>query len=150
MSEGGSGSNPRRCSSDVLGAVAVGGVLGAEVRYGLGVALANPSGGLPWSTLTINASGCLLIGVLMVLIAERPHPHRLVRPFLGVGVLGGYTTFSTYSVEALTMLQTGHAGPAIAYVVATPLVALAAVAGGTVATRSLARMISKHDRRRHR
>jgi fluoride exporter len=55
----------------VLLAVALGGVLGAEARYGLGVALPHGVGGWPWSTLVVNASGCLLIGVLMVLITER-------------------------------------------------------------------------------
>jgi CrcB protein len=131
----------------VLGAIAVGGALGAEARYGLGVVVVHAPGGWPWSTLIVNVSGCLLIGVLMAIITELPRPHRLVRPFLGVGVLGGYTTFSTYSVEILTMLQARHAGAAIAYLVATPLLALAAVAVGTAAARPLRSATWGRDRK---
>jgi fluoride exporter len=61
----------------------------------LGGALPDASQGFPFDTSVVNVSGCLLIGVLMVSIVEVRRPHRLVRPFLGVGLLGGYTTFST-------------------------------------------------------
>jgi CrcB protein len=114
-------------------------VLGAEARYGLSVALPHSGGQWPWATLIINASGCLLIGVLMVTITELTSPHRLVRPFLGVGVLGGYTTFSTYSVDIVQLLGSGHPGRALGYLVATPLVALAAVWLGATGTRALGR-----------
>ena len=124
----------------VVGAVAAGGVLGAEARFGLGVALPRAADGWPWSTLLINVSGCLLIGVLMVTITELTSPHRLIRPFLGVGVLGGYTTFSAYSVEFLQLLDAGRAGPALAYLVVTPLAALAAVWAGAAATRAVSRV----------
>ena len=104
----------RRCNLaghplEVLGAIAAGGVVGAEARYTLGLALPHAVGTWPWSTLLINVSGCLLIGVLMVVITELVKPHRLLRPFLGVGVLGGYTAFSTYAVDALSLV-TGRAG----------------------------------------
>ncbi|MFI6319783.1 fluoride efflux transporter FluC [Nonomuraea sp. NPDC050556] len=79
-----------------LGVISLGGVLGALLRYGLGLVLPHP-----WVTWGINVAGCLLIGLLMA-SAWRSHP--LLRPFLGVGVLGGFTTFSTYAVEGL---QTG-------------------------------------------
>jgi CrcB protein len=72
-----------------VAAVAVGGVAGAEARYGLAVALPHDPGSWPWATLLANASGCLLIGVLMVLVTERFAVHPLVRPLLGIGVLGG-------------------------------------------------------------
>ncbi|MGH4024025.1 MAG: fluoride efflux transporter CrcB [Pseudonocardiaceae bacterium] len=124
----------------MVGAVAAGGVLGAEARFGLAVALPHGAGGWPWSTLLINVSGCLLIGVLMVTITELTSPHRLIRPFLGVGVLGGYTTFSTYSVEFLQLLGADRAGPALAYLVVTPLAALAAVWAGAAATRAVSRV----------
>src|ERR1051326_556129 len=124
-----------RGAATVVGAVAVGGVLGAEARFGLGVALPHGAGGWPWWTLLINVSGCLLIGVLMVTITELTSPHRLIRPFLGVGVLGGYTTFSTYSVEFLQLLDAGRTGPALAYLVVTPLAALAAAWAGAAPAR---------------
>ena len=121
----------------VLGAIAVGGVVGAEARYGLGVLLPHRADEWPWATLLTNVSGCLLIGVLMVVIVERIRPHPLVRPLLGVGVLGGYTTFSTYAVDTVTAVQSGRVVLAVLYAVATPLLALVAVAIGTVATRRL-------------
>jgi fluoride exporter len=121
----------------VVAAVAVGGVIGAEARYGVAVALPHAPGAWPWSTLVANVSGCLLIGVLMVLVTERFRAHPLVRPLLGVGVLGGYTTFSTYTVDVLAGFGAGRPGPALLYLVVTPVLAVAAAAGGVAATRAL-------------
>lgn len=126
---------PRRYA--VLGAIALGGVLGAEARYGLGLLLPHRAGDWPWATLLTNASGCLLIGVLMVVITERIRPHTLVRPLLGVGALGGYTTFSTYAVDTIAAVGAGRAGAAVLYAVLTPLLSLLAVAIGAAATRPL-------------
>ena len=123
----------------VLGAIAAGGVIGAEARYGVGLALPHGTGGFPLATLLINVTGCLLIGVLMVVITELVEPHRLLRPFLGVGILGGYTTFSTYTVDGLSLTASGHPGAALAYVVVTPLVAVLACATGAGGTRLVAR-----------
>lgn len=123
----------------VLVAVAVGGIFGAEARYGLGVAWPHPVGGWPWATLAINASGCLLIGVLMVLITERFTAHPLVRPLLGVGVLGGYTTFSTFATDVVTLAVAGHPLDAAIYLVTTPVVAMVAVGLGVTLTRTAVR-----------
>jgi CrcB protein len=123
----------------VLAAIAVGGVVGAQARYGLGLAVPHDPGQWPWATLAINVSGCALIGVLMVVLLELTHPHPLARPLLGVGVLGGYTTFSTFSTDVLTLAQDGHPVAAAGYFLLTPLLAVAAVAAGVGATRSLAR-----------
>ena len=135
---------------DVLVAIAIGGVLGSEARYGISVALPHPADAMPWATFLINVSGCALMGVLMVTITELTTPHRLVRPLLGVGVLGGYTTFSTYSVDINQMLAVDRPGLALIYVVITPLAALAAVWLGANTTRLLAsplldRRESSHD-----
>jgi fluoride exporter len=124
---------PRRAS--VLAAIAVGGIAGAEARYGLGVAVPHDGGQWPWATLVINTSGCLLIGVLMVVLLELTRPHPLARPLLGVGVLGGYTTFSTYSVDSLTLLRDGRPALAVGYFLLTPVLAVLAVAVGAAATR---------------
>ncbi len=121
-----------------MAAIAAGGALGASARYGVGVALPHPPDRLPWATLLVNVSGCLLIGALMVLIVEVWVAHRLVRPFLGVGVLGGYTTFSTYTVEAQQLLQAGRPGLALAYLAITIVAALLAVQAGVTLTRVLA------------
>ena len=120
----------------VLLAIAVGGALGSAARYGLSLALPHDAGrGVPWATLVTNAVGCLAIGVLMVVITEWLTPHVLLRPFLGVGVLGGFTTFSTYAVELRTMFARGALGPALLYLVLTLAAALAGVTAGSALAR---------------
>jgi CrcB protein len=83
----------------------------------------------------INVSGCLLIGTLMVLIGEVWSAHRLLRPLVGTGVLGGFTTFSTYTVDAHVLLDGGHARLGFTYLGSTLVCALAAVYVGVVLTR---------------
>ncbi len=121
----------------LLGAIALGGVLGAEARYGLARAVPHGAGGWPWSTLLVNVVGSLLIGVLMAALAARPAPPRLARPFLGTGVLGGFTTFSTYAVDLRSLAAHGHPGLALAYAGVTVLAALIAVTVGAAATRAV-------------
>lgn len=118
-------------------------MLGAEARYGVGVAIPHHTGQWPVATLITNASGCLLIGVLMVAITELTRPHPLVRPLLGVGVLGGYTTFSTYSTDLVVLWHAGRSGAALAYFVATPIAALAAAWIGTFLTRKAASVLAR-------
>jgi fluoride exporter len=122
---------PRPVSWAVLGAVSAGGVLGALARYGLTVALPHETGAFPWGTFTVNVTGCLLIGVLMALLTGAGRARPLVRPFLGVGVLGGFTTFSTYIVDVQELVTAGAAATGLAYLAATPVAALAAVYTGT-------------------
>jgi CrcB protein len=119
----------------VLGVTSVGGAAGALARYGLGRAMPNGATGFPWTTLLVNVSGCLLIGVLMVLVSDVWPGRRLLRPFLGTGLLGGYTTFSTYVVDAQHLMIAGAAGTALAYLAGTLLTALTAVHAGMTATR---------------
>ncbi|MGI5216672.1 fluoride efflux transporter CrcB [Nocardia sp. CA-290969] len=123
----------------VLAAVACGGGLGAGSRYWLALRIPLAPGGFPWATFLANTLGCLAIGVLMVLITEVWTPHRLVRPFLGVGVLGGFTTFSTYSAEVRTLLESGSTGVALGYLGGTVVTCLGAVAAGISVTRWVAR-----------
>ncbi len=111
----------------LIAAIAAGGVLGAEARYGLSLAIGSSDRQFPWSTLLVNLSGCLLIGALMVLLLELPAPHRLARPFLGVGVLGGYTTYSGFAVEVQRLLLHHRPLVALSYVGATMLGCAAAV-----------------------
>ena len=117
----------------MLAAVSAGGVIGALARYAV---TAGASGVFPWWTLIVNVSGCLAIGVLMAVVEVR-RPHRLVRPFLGTGVLGGYTTFSAYAVESERLLS-GHPLVAPVYLVGTALAALVAVRVGMLAAGRLA------------
>lgn len=125
-----------RARASVLVVIAFGGGLGALARYGLSRALPTSSGGFPWATFAANVLGCLLIGVLMILITEVWNAPRLVRPFLGVGLLGGFTTFSTYALELHRLLRPGSAGLAFAYLGGTLLCALLAVLLGCWITRS--------------
>ncbi|MEV7419700.1 CrcB family protein [Streptomyces sp. NPDC089919] len=128
----------------VLAAVSAGGVLGALARYAVSLAWPAAPGAFPWATFGINVLGCGLIGVLMVLISEggrRAHP--LLRPFLGVGVLGGFTTFSTYAVDFSRLLDRGEAGTALAYAGATLAGALGAVWLAASATRALAGRVGR-------
>lgn len=123
-----------------VAAVAAGGALGALARYGVSVALPHPPGAFAWSTWLVNVSGCLLIGVLMTLIAQVWPRQRLLRPFWGVGVLGGYTTFSAYVLDAHQAISAGAPGTALAYLAGTLVAAVAAVwAGGSVTAWALRR-----------
>jgi CrcB protein len=119
----------------ILGAIALGGVLGAEARYGIGLALPHHGAAWPWSTLAINLTGSLLLGVLMGLLGRRPRPHPLIRPFAGVGILGGYTTFSTYALDADQLLRADRVAIALLYVFVTLIGAIACVATGYTLTR---------------
>jgi len=116
---------------DLLAAVAIGGVLGAEARYAVGLAVPHSGAQFPWSTVLINVTGCLLIGVLMAALQALPRPHRLLRPFLGVGVLGGYTTYSTFATDVHRLLLAHRPLVALGYLLATVLGCAAAVWGGT-------------------
>ncbi|BBF99487.1 protein CrcB [Pseudonocardia autotrophica] len=122
-----------------VAAVAAGGVVGAEIRYLLGVAFPADPGGWPWTTFWINITGCLLIGVLYTVLAGADRPNPLLRPLLGVGVLGGYTTFSTWSVETVQLAEHGRYGLALGYALASPVVATAACAVAVVLTRRIGR-----------
>jgi CrcB protein len=132
----------------MLAVIAVGGAVGACTRYGLTLWLPHRAGAFPWSTFATNVSGCLLIGVLMVLVSEAWSAHRLVRPFLGTGVLGGYTTFSTYTVETRALLAGGHAGLGLLYLGATLVCALTAVYAGVLLSRWVTASRRPTDRRR--
>jgi len=111
--------------------VAVGGGLGALVRYGAVVALPVRPGSLPVATLLVNVSGAFALGVLVGL---RPHA-RWLRPFVGTGVLGGFTTFSALALEADHLLAQAPA-VGVLYVALSLVLGLgAAVAGLRVAAR---------------
>ncbi|WP_017595232.1 fluoride efflux transporter CrcB [Nocardiopsis potens] len=115
----------------VLSVIAAGGAIGGAARYAASVLLPTAPGEFPVATFLVNVSGCLLIGVLMVLVARSGPRLRLLRPFLGVGVLGGYTTFSTYVIDAQGLLDAERAATALVYLGGTLLCALAAVWAGT-------------------
>lgn len=115
----------------VVAVVAAGGAVGALGRLGLNTALPH-SGGFPLSTVLENVLGAFALGVLTVVLTELRRPHRLVKPFLGTGVLGGFTTFSTYAVESVTR---DSGGVAVVSVVVTLALALGASWLGITTTR---------------
>jgi CrcB protein len=107
-------------------AAALGGALGALARWGVAEGLPHLPDGWPWSTLLVNLTGCLLLGLLISAVFARRPDHRWLRPFLGTGVLGGYTTFSTFAVDAVRLADAGAWAGAVGY-------ALASVIGGVLA-----------------
>ena len=122
---------------DVLGVIALGGGLGSIARYGLARAMPTPAGGFPWATLITNVVGCAVLGGLMYLVLEVWPPSRYRRPFLGVGICGGFTTFSTAMVETRGLLAGGLLGTAGLYLLASVVLGLLAVLGGATLARAL-------------
>ncbi|HET8615125.1 MAG TPA: fluoride efflux transporter CrcB [Actinomycetales bacterium] len=131
---------------DVLALIALGGALGALARWGTSVAWPTPVGTFPWATVEVNVLGCLLIGLLMVVVRRRGREGRYTRPFLGVGVLGGYTTFSTYALDVHSLLLAHRPGLAATYLVGTVVVGLVAVWCGVQAGQLAVRATTRSAR----
>jgi len=136
LGQGGGGQGP------AYAAVAVGGAAGALARYGLALALPPVPGQFPLATFLTNVIGGLLIGVLIVLLTETFTAHPLLRPLLVTGVLGGFTTFSTYAVDVQHLLAAHAIGVALGYLFGTLVSALAATWGGILLTRALSGALS--------
>ena len=124
-----------RTQVPVVAVVALGGGAGAVARYAASLWWPTPAHGFPWTILWVNVVGCAVIGVFMVIITEVRTAHPLLRPFFGTGVLGGFTTFSTYAVDVRDLLDGGKAGAGLVYLAVTPLAALAAVWTAAAAAR---------------
>ncbi|OSP42156.1 MULTISPECIES: fluoride efflux transporter CrcB [unclassified Streptomyces] len=124
-----------RAQAPVVAAVALGGGAGATARYAASLWWPTPAHGFPWTILWVNVAGCAVIGVFMVTVTEVRAAHPLLRPFFGTGVLGGFTTFSTYAVDVRNLLDGGGTGAGLVYLAVTPLAALAAVWTAAAATR---------------
>ncbi len=133
-------SSPRPAPrADELACVAAGGVIGALARAGISVWLPHPHpASWPVATFLTNVLGCLILGVVLAFVdgrhnrwlATSPRRARLARPFLATGVLGGFTTFSTFSVEVVQMIRAGSVGLATAYLGCSVLVGIAAFIAG--------------------
>jgi CrcB protein len=122
-----------------LPVIAFGGVLGASARHGLELLWPASPAQWPWAILVTNVSGCLLIGMLMVQVVEVGRAHPLLRPFVGVGVLGGYTTFSTYAEQTRALWTHDQRDLSLVYLFLTPALAMLGVVAGVVLARTLHR-----------
>lgn len=117
-------------------AVAAGGALGAVLRYGVGLGLASRSG-FPWATLSVNVVGSLLFGLLIVWLNERLPAASELRVFLLVGVLGAFTTFSTFSWETLVLFEQGAMLRATMNIVGSVMLCVIAAAAGVWLARQI-------------
>lgn len=120
-------------------AVAVGGVIGALARYVISLGLPATTHQFPWATLIINVTGAAALGFLVILIQEQFSRARLARPLIGTGVLGAYTTFSTFMVDAVDLMRAGRPLTAALYLLGTLLGGLVAVWIGITMARLLLR-----------
>ena len=111
--------------------VALGGALGASGRYGLGLFVDRLSGsGFPYGTMSANILGSFAMGVLVAWLAAKGTGSDTARLFIGVGLLGGFTTFSSFSLDAMNLLRDKGVTPFLSYVLISVFVSLLAIAAG--------------------
>jgi fluoride exporter len=120
-------------------ALGCGGVVGAVARYAVSLALPIASGSFPWNTFLINVSGSAVLGFLLVLLIEQFPRGRLVRPFIGTGIIGAYTTFSTLEVDAILLFRVHHLLVGASYVMLSVIAGLMAVWLGMLSARLVIR-----------
>lgn len=119
-------------------AIATGGALGALLRYWTSLAVHSRLGaGFPYGTLTVNVVGSLLMGFLYIWFVDRLAMGPAVRGFLFIGVLGAFTTFSTFSLETLNLIESGQPGKAVLNVAISVLVCVTAAGLGVLAARQI-------------
>jgi CrcB protein len=115
----------------ILLAVALGGALGSLARYFVAGAVQSAAwSGFPWGIFVVNISGGFIMGVIVELGALKFHLVPEVRAFLTVGILGGYTTFSTFSLDSVLLIQRGAWGAAAAYMVGSTMLSVLALFAG--------------------
>ena len=125
---------------------ALGGALGALARWAVAEAIAQsiaqstaPSGGWPWATMLVNLTGCFLLGVLLDVVGRRSPEPAWAKPFLGVGVLGGYTTYSAFAVEVVELVDDGALALAVGYVLVSVVGGVLGVGAGALGARRVSR-----------
>jgi CrcB protein len=123
----------------LVGAVAAGGAVGAVARYGVGIAATRLFGhGFPWGTFIVNVAGSFILGALITFMALRWSAGQEMRAFLAVGVMGAFTTFSTFSMDVVTLADRGAWGAAAAYLFASVALAIAGFLAGMAFVRWVA------------
>lgn len=127
---------PRIDARAVL-AVALGGCIGGPLRYAAAQLFPEQSGEIPWAILVVNVLGAALLSILLVFVLEGAWTRPYVREFAGVGILGSFTTFSTWMVQSQTLIDDGDRDLALAYVGGSLLLGLLAAVAGLALGRSL-------------
>ncbi|NSX56015.1 fluoride efflux transporter CrcB [Parasulfitobacter algicola] len=116
--------------------VAAGGAIGATGRYLTGALMIRILGpGFPWTTMVVNILGSFLMGAFIIYAAERSATH--LNPFIMTGVLGGFTTFSAFSLDAVTLFERGQMTAAAGYVIGSVVLSLAALFAGMAAAKGI-------------
>jgi len=128
-------SRQRRAQGVILVALGCGGVMGAVARYAVSLAIPTAVNHFPWSTFIINLSGSAVLGFLLILLIEQFPRGRLVRPLVGSGVIGAYTTFSTLEVDTLLLFRGHDIATGVLYLTSSLLGGLVAVWLGMNAAR---------------
>jgi CrcB protein len=119
-------------------AVAVGGACGSVARYLVAIGSSRLFGpAFPWGTLIINVAGSALIGIFAGLFAAKWDLPQAARIFLIVGICGGFTTFSTFSLDAWYLIERGQVAASVAYMLASVVLSLAALVGALHSVRAL-------------
>ena len=122
---------------DMLLAIAAGAAIGAPARFALTQIIGVHPAGFPLATLTVNITGSFVLGLFLILTIERFPPTRYARPFFATGLLGAYTTFSTFAVEIDLLLKDGHVLMAVAYAIGSLTLGLTAAWAGMAIGRAL-------------
>lgn len=123
----------------ILISLALGGSVGAVARYAISLGLPTETGRFPWGTFLINLSGSFVLGFLLITLIEQFPMGRLARPVFGTGVIGAYTTFSTFMVEAVQLIRAGRSEIAVAYLGGSLVLGLLAVTIGMLGARAILR-----------
>jgi fluoride exporter len=125
----------RQAQLIIVIALAIGGALGAVARYAVSLAIPTQDGQFPWSTFIINVSASFVLGFVLILLVEQFPRGRLARPVIGTGVIGGYSTFSTFVLDAVELMRAGYVGIAVIYLLASVAIGLLAVSIGMTSAR---------------
>lgn len=115
--------------------VAIGGAIGSSARFGVGLALVREGGSFPIAVLAVNVIGSFLMGLAVVYLGQKSLPH--LTPLFMTGILGGFTTFSAFSLEGYTLFERGAIGQALVYIALSVTLSLAALVAGVFIMRGL-------------
>jgi CrcB protein len=124
---------------NTIGVIAAGGALGAVMRHGVNLLSYKLAGdNFPWGTLAVNVVGSFAMGLFIAIFAHMWQPSQDMKLFLTTGILGGFTTFSAFSLDAVMLYERGALLPALAYVLASVIISISALFAGLALVRAVA------------